>query len=311
MPVSAASYRATLLCAVLALAGCGGGEDGPPGHDPPPLGVERVFPLLAFSQPLAMLQAPGDATRWFVVEQEGRVRVFANSQQAAAFDTFADITDRVAAGGERGLLGMAFHPDFPADPRVFLSYTNETGGVLVSRVSAFMLAVDGTIDEASEQILLRIEQPQGNHNGGQVAFGPDGFLYAGRRRRELRSPRRDRQRPEHAYAARQDAAHRCVAGAGYLVPGDNPFAGTPQCGATGTGAQLCPEIFASGFRNPWRWSFDGTVLWVGDVGQSQREEIDRVTAGAAWRERCRPALPAARRRTCCRRSRNTGAPGCR
>jgi len=288
MPVTAASYRATLLCAVLALAGCGGGGDGPPGHDPPPLGVERVFPLLVFSQPLAMLQAPGDATRWFVVEQEGRVRVFANSPQAAAFDTFVDITDRVTAGGERGLLGMAFHPDFPADPRVFLSYTNETGGVLVSRVSAFMLAVDGTIDEASEQVLLRIEQPQGNHNGGQVAFGPDGFLYVGM------GDGGGAFDPHGAIGNGQNM--RTLLGkmlrvdvspaVGYLVPGDNPFAGTPQCGATGTGAQLCPEIFASGFRNPWRWSFDGTVLWVGDVGQSQREEIDRVVLGGNYGWRC-------------------------
>lgn len=288
MPVPAASYRATLLCAVLALAACGGEGDGSPGHDPPPLGVERVFPLLAFSQPVAMLQAPGDATRWFVVEQEGRVRVFANSAQAAAFDTFADIADRVSAGGERGLLGMAFHPGFPADPRVFLSYTNETGGVLVSRVSVFMLAVDGSIDEASEQVLLRIEQPQGNHNGGQVAFGPDGFLYAGL------GDGGGSFDPHGAIGNGQLVTTLLgkmlridVSPAlGYAVPGDNPFAGAPQCGADGTGTQPCPEIYALGFRNPWRWSFDGAALWVGDVGQSEREEIDRVVRGGNYGWRC-------------------------
>jgi glucose/arabinose dehydrogenase len=288
MPVPAASYRATLLCAAFALGACGDGGGGAAAHEPPPLGVERVFPLLAFSQPVAMLQAPGDATRWFVVEQAGRVRVFANSPQAAAFDTFADITDRVTAGGERGLLGMAFHPDFPADPRVFLSYTNETGGVLVSRISSFVLAVDGTIDEASEQILLRIEQPQGNHNGGQVAFGPDGFLYAGL------GDGGGSFDPHGAIGNGQLVTTLLgkmlridvSPAVGYAVPGDNPFAGAPQCGADGTGTQPCPEIHALGFRNPWRWSFDGAVLWVGDVGQSQREEIDRVARAGNYGWRC-------------------------
>jgi glucose/arabinose dehydrogenase len=289
MPVSAASYRATLVCAALALGGCGdGGADGPLRHEAPSLGVERVFPLLAFSQPVAMLQAPGDATRWFVVEQAGRVRVFANSQQAAAMDTFADVSDRVTAGGERGLLGMAFHPDFPIDPRVFLSYTNETAGALVSRVSAFVLAIDGSIDETSEKILLRIAQPQGNHNGGQVAFGPDGFLYAGLGDGgggfDPHGAIGNGQRMTTLLGKmlRIDVSPAL----GYDVPLNNPFAGAPQCGAGGTGAQPCPEIYASGFRNPWRWSFDGGVLWVGDVGQSQREELDRVVRGGNYGWRC-------------------------
>jgi glucose/arabinose dehydrogenase len=143
------------------------------------LDVERVFPNLSFTQPVAMLQAPGDALRWFVVEQGGRVRVFDNDAGAPSFSTFVDITGRVASGGEMGLLGMAFHPDFPMDPRVYLSYINATAG-RVSRISEFTSADDGlTLDPNSERILLVIGQPEANHNGGHLAFGPDGYLYIG------------------------------------------------------------------------------------------------------------------------------------
>ena len=126
-----------------------------------------------------MLQAPGDATRWFVVEQGGTVRVFDNQPAVATSRSFVDITARVRSGGEQGLLGMAFPSRFPTDPRVYLSYTNATSG-LVSRVSEFRTRDGGqTLDPASEVILLTVAQPATNHNGGNIAFGPDGFLYIG------------------------------------------------------------------------------------------------------------------------------------
>ncbi len=143
------------------------------------LDVERVFPNLSFTQPVAMLQAPGDALRWFVVEQVGSVQVFANNPTVSSFDMFADIAGRVASGGEMGLLGMAFHPAFATNGRVYLSYTNTTAG-RVSRVSEFTSTDNGlTLDPNSERILMVIDQPETNHNGGQVAFGPDGYLYIG------------------------------------------------------------------------------------------------------------------------------------
>ena len=144
------------------------------------LAAERVFPgLPSFSSPVLMLQAPGNATRWYVVEQGGVVRVFENQPAVATSAVFVNISGRVRSGGEQGLLGMAFHPGYPGDPRVYLSYTNATSG-LVSRVSGVPHQDGGqTLDPDSEVILFSVAQPATNHNGGYVAFGPDGFLYAG------------------------------------------------------------------------------------------------------------------------------------
>jgi glucose/arabinose dehydrogenase len=287
----AASYRAAFTCGAFVLGACGSGDDLLPPPEPPALGVDRAFPALSFSQPVAMLQAPGDTTRWFVVEQAGRVRVFANSQQVGAFTTFADVTDRVTNDGEMGLLGMAFPPQFPTDARVFLSYTNDSApDGRVSRISEFTLDAGGSLDASSEQILLKITQPETNHNGGNIAFGPDGFLYIGigdgGGGNDQHGPIGNGQLMTTLLGKilRIDVS---VSGA-YAVPGDNPFAGAPRCNVNGTGAQACPEIYASGLRNPWRWSFDRStgLLWVGDVGQGQREEIDRVVSGGNYGWRC-------------------------
>lgn len=282
-------YRGALTCAVLALAGCGGGDgETLPPPEPPAIGVERVFPALAFSQPVAMLQAPNDGSRWFVVEQAGRVRVFANSQQATSFATFADITDRVTSMDEMGLLGMAFHPQFPANPRVYLSYTNETSGARVSRVSEFMLAAGGDLDTANERILLTIEQPEANHNGGHILFGPDGFLYIG-------IGDGGGGNDQHGAIGNGQLLTTLLGkilridvspALGYLIPPGNPFFGNALCGANGSGASACPEIYAWGFRNPWRFSFDASTLWLGDVGQNQREEVDRVEIRGNYGWRC-------------------------
>jgi glucose/arabinose dehydrogenase len=287
MQRSSASYLALLGAALLAAA-CGG-DDASEAPAPSIFDVERVFPGLNFTLPVALLQAPRDGTRWFVVEQGGAVRVFANNAQAATFGTFIDISARVAAGGEMGLLGMAFHPDFPANPRVYLSYTNQSAG-LVSRISEFMLGADGNLDPGTERILLSIEQPETNHNGGQIAFGPDGYLYAGMGdgggANDQHGTIGNGQRVSTLLGKmlRIDVSPA----SGYGIPPDNPFAGNPQCGATGVGAQGCPEIYASGLRNPWRWSFDRSTgaLWLGDVGQNAVEEIDRVTLGGNYGWRC-------------------------
>src|SRR5262245_13900267 len=174
------AYLAVLLGAALLLTSCGpSGDSSPAPPPPPPFTTQRVFPALMFTHPVALLQAPADGTRWFVVEQGGRVRVFANTPAVAVFDTFVDISARVTAGGEMGLLGMAFHPAFPANPRVYLNYTNASVAGRFSRVSEFRLGLDGNLDPASERLLLSIGQPEANHNGGNMIFGPDGFLYIG------------------------------------------------------------------------------------------------------------------------------------
>ena len=136
-----------------------------------------MYPALAFTNPVLAVQAPGDDARWFVVEQAGRVLVFDNLDTVTATSEFIDITARVQDGGERGLLGMAFDPQFASNGRVFLHYTRDNGQ-LQSVLAAYTSADGGaTLDPASESILLTVDQPFDNHNGGHLAFGPDGMLY--------------------------------------------------------------------------------------------------------------------------------------
>ena len=293
----AASYRAALIGgALLLLAACGpsgNSVDGPPRNppnEPPALAAERVFPALSFEQPVALLQAPADSTRWFVVEQTGRVRVFANISSVATFDTFVDISDRVTNFEEMGLLGMAFHPNFPTDPRVYLSYVNEIAGRF-SFISEFTLGAGGNLNPASETVLLRIAQPETNHNGGQIAFGRDGFLYIGIGDgggvNDPHGAIGNGQLMTTLLGKMLRISINLTPG-GYSIPPGNPFAINPRCGTGGSGTLPCPEIYASGFRNPWRWSFDPAIdlLWVGDVGQGALEEIDRVTLGGNYGWRC-------------------------
>ena len=289
-------WRAAALAALGAAACSGGSGGGTVQADAPPavaLGVQRVFPNLLFSSPVAMLQAPGDGSRWFIVEQGGQVRVFDNTATVTVKDTFVDIDgmNRVTSGGESGLLGMAFHPDFPTDRRVFLSYT-ATSGNLVSRISSFMTTNAGqTLDPASEKILLTLNQPEANHNGGNIAFGPDGLLYIGFGDGGGSNDQHGTTGNGQLLATMLGKMLRIDVGAEaattYTIPPTNPFAANQKCGPA-TNAQNCPEIYAYGFRNPWRWSFDrqSGKLWVADVGQNALEEVDKVTLGGNYGWRC-------------------------
>lgn len=251
--------------------------------------------LPAFQSPVLALQAPGDGSTWFVVEQAGRVQAFADAADVASTRLFVDLSARVRAGGETGLLGMAFHPDYPANPRAYLSYTAEVAGQLYSRIVVLETRDGGaSLDPASETLLLSVAQPATNHNGGHIAFGPhDGLLYIGL------GDGGGAGDPWGAFGNGQDLTTLLgkmlridVNGATsatvpYRIPAGNPFAAGMPC-PQGAGTEPCPEIFATGFRNPWRWSFDRVTheLWVGDVGQSSREEIDRVAAGGNYGWRC-------------------------
>jgi uncharacterized repeat protein (TIGR03806 family) len=306
--------RAIVLLCTLAATGCGGGGGGgstPPSPPPPPpppssgldarpsntsciapdrptttatVALQRVFPSLTFSSPVALLQAPGDASRWFVIEQAGRVMVFQNSPSVASAATFVDVRDRVQSGGERGLLGMAFDPGFATNGRVYLSYTST--GSLRSILSRFR-SLDGgqTLNPTTEEVLLSVPQPYANHNGGHVAFGPDGYLYFGLGDGGSGGdPDNNAQTTTNLLGAmlRIDVDGP----APYGIPAGNPFAANPRC-ASGTAP--CAEIYAWGLRNPWRWSFDRATgeLWAGDVGQGAWEEIDRIQRGGnyGWRYR--------------------------
>ncbi|HZF17156.1 MAG TPA: PQQ-dependent sugar dehydrogenase [Steroidobacteraceae bacterium] len=262
--------------------------------------LDRVFTNLSFSSPILALQAPGNSSRWFVVQQGGRVLVFPNTATPVT-NTFIDITSRVASGGELGLLGMAFHPNFPTDPRVFLSYTAGNGGSRVSRISSFRTTDGGlTLDTASEKIWLTLNQPEDNHNGGNINFGPDGFLYIGFGDGGGGGDAHTQNGPignGQSLTTMLGKMLRIDVGAetapAYVIPSTNPFATNPKCGPTTNGLS-CPEIYAYGLRNPWRWSFDrqSGELWVGDVGQGAYEEVDIVQRGGNYGWRCREGLHA-------------------
>jgi glucose/arabinose dehydrogenase len=278
-----------------ALVACGGGGDGggpvTPGPPACSVGIEtpRGFANLTFDAPVAMKQAPGDSSRWFVVEQGGLIRVFDNDEAADTTENFVDLSTRVLFDGEAGLLGMAFHPDFATNGRVYLNFT-ETNAAVIRSVTAEFTSSDGlTLDPDSERVLLTVDKPAGNHNGGNLEFGLDGFLYIGLGDGGgAGDPEGNGQNPATLLGKmlRIDVDAQS-AGVPYGIPTGalgNPFAGNPLCDLDGTGLVECPEIYAVGFRNPWRWSFDRQTgdLWLGDVGQASFEEIDLVERGGNY-----------------------------
>jgi glucose/arabinose dehydrogenase len=287
------------------LAACGGGgsgngNGGGGGTTPPPttptLAVQRVFPALSFTAPVALLQSPGDSTRWYVVQQGGLVRRFDNVANVNATSNWLDLTGVVTAGGERGLLALVFHPNFPNDPRVFVYYTATVGAQLVSRLSSFQTNSGGlNVTAGSEAVLLQVDQPEVNHNGGQLAFGTDGLLYlglgdgggGGDQHGSFGNGQNTQTLLGKIIRVDVNAAQPP-----YGIPAGNPFAANARCNLNGSGSAACPEIYALGLRNPWRFSFDRDTgnLWIGDVGQNLWEEVDRINApglNLGWR--CREA----------------------
>ena len=282
-------WPAGFSTALLACGG-GGGNGGNPNPDPPSCstGIETplAFENLDFTDPVALMQAPNDGSRWFVVEQGGRIFAFENVPAAEDPVEFIDLRSRVHQEGEAGLLGMAFHPDFATNGRVYLNFSELVGAQLRSITAEYTSADGGqTLDPASERILLRVNKGASNHNGGNISFGPDGYLYIGLGDGGgAGDPQGNGQNAERLLGKmlRIDVDSQ-PDGDPYGIPGGasgNPFAGNDLCNVDGTGVQPCPEIYALGFRNPWRWSFDRQSgdLWVGDVGQADWEEIDVVPA---------------------------------
>ena len=232
----------------------------------PQIRLVRAMGSLAFNSMTGAFQGP-DA-RWYVLEQPGRILTFREGDANAT--VFLDIRDHVEFGGEKGLLGFALAPDFARTGVFFVDYTR--GGPLRTEITSF--TSNGTVaNKTSEAVILEIAQPFDNHNGGQLAFGPDGYLYIGMGDGGSGGdPMRNGQNKNVLLAKllRIDVSDRTR----YRVPSDNPFAAGGGRG----------EIWAYGLRNPWRFSFDtGTgALWLGDVGQDAWEEIDIVSRGANY-----------------------------
>jgi glucose/arabinose dehydrogenase len=207
--------------------------------------------------------------RLFILEQAGLIRIW----QAGSLlpEPFLDLSGVVACCGERGLLGLAFHPEYVSNGFFYVNYTLELDGILFTRVSRFQVSADANFaDPASERVLLEFLQPFENHNGGMLAFGPDGYLYIGvGDGGSGGDPLGSGQSLDTLLGKllRIDVDN----GEPYAIPSDNPFA---------AGGGL-PEIWAYGLRNPWRFSFDPLTgdLYIGDVGQGEWEEIDFLPAG--------------------------------
>ncbi len=233
----------------------------------PALGSER------FERPVAMKQAPG-GSGVHVVEQPGRV--VALELDGSQRRVVLDIEDRVGDGpNEAGLLGLAFHPRFADTQTLYLSYTRRASGrTLESVIAAYRMNDDGAIDRDSEKVVLALRQPFGNHNGGDIAFGPDGYLYIGFGDGGAGG---DPLNSGQDLGTLLGAILRIDVDSGdpYTIPRDNPFR---------TQRDARPEIYAYGLRNPWRFSFDRETgeLWAGDVGQNRLEEIDLIRAGGNY-----------------------------
>ena len=255
------------------------------------LQLTPAFPLLSFNSPVDLHHAGDGSNRLFVVEQDGVIRVFDNNPVQTAAPVFLDIRGRVTSGGETGLLGLAFHPNYAANGFFFVYYTAPSPlRSVIARYEVDPANPDlGNPD--SELILLEVSQSFGNHNAGQIAFGPDGYLYiALGDGGSGGDPQEHGQNPGTLLGSmlRIDIDGEseqspmlvpdCGAGpnATYTIPADNPL-------ADGPGGD-CDEIWAYGLRNPWRFSFDSVtgMLWAADVGQDDYEEVDIVTAGGNY-----------------------------
>ncbi|WP_128544417.1 PQQ-dependent sugar dehydrogenase [Larkinella soli] len=281
------SLVATALFALLVSTACQSRETGPDNAQltgtpaitgPADVQLVNAFPGLKFEQPVEFTHAGDGTNRVFLVEQEGRIRVFDNNASVKNADVYLDIRNKVAAGGEMGLLGLAFHPNFKQNGYFYVNYTkNNPRETVIARFKA--TPGQNRVDASTETVLLKFGQPYANHNGGKVAFGPDGFLYIATGDGGSGGDPQNHGQNLKSYLGKvlridvdkTDKGH-------YGIPADNPFVGN---------ANALPELYAYGLRNPWRMSFDTQTgqLWAGDVGQNKLEEVDIITKGGnyGWR----------------------------
>lgn len=276
-------YACVAPSLLLALSACNGGSDsGTVGSNPlpsplqPPSTAVTLQPItMRLSAPVFLTAPASDTTRLFIVEQGGAIKVFDVATGALLSTPFLNLSDSISSGGERGLLGMAFDPGYQSNGRFYVYYTDANGDLVIARYLASS-ATANVADPSSSVILRRIAHPTfSNHNGGMLAFGPDGCLYAG--------------------------------------PGDGGGGGDPNNNAQNTASLLgkilrldpstgnactngianpfaiaggAPEVWSVGLRNPWRFSFDRQTgdLYIGDVGQNSREEVNVSLAPQAGRQ---------------------------
>jgi glucose/arabinose dehydrogenase len=249
-------------------ASCGGKEQTPrpgvPGNAP----IQARLLVNGLSDPVDLQSAPGDTSRLFIVEKTGTIRIFQGG--ALVQRPFLDITSRMSNGSEQGLLGLAFHPQFASNRKFYVDYTDPSGDTRVVEFTA-----NAGLDSASatEREILFVDQPASNHNGGQIAFGPDGYLYIALG---------DGGGGGDTYHNGQNLNSLLAkilrlnvdAGSPYSIPADNPF--------VSQGGSVKGETWDYGLRNPWRFCFDRANgdLYIADVGQDKYEEVNYEPHGA-------------------------------
>jgi glucose/arabinose dehydrogenase len=224
-----------------------------------------------FDAPLYVISDPRDASRLFVVEQTGRIWVIDDGELIS--EPFLDISERVSTGGERGLLSMAFHPEFRKNRFFYVYYTDVKGDTVVSRFRV-RNKQPNEVKVKQERIILRFKQPFANHNGGQMQIGPDDCLYIGTG--DGGSGGDPEENAQDLNSPLGKMLRICVDRFPYCIPHNNPFVDTEGLGI----------IWSYGLRNPWRFSFDRKTgdLWIGDVGQNTVEEVDFQPRGSAGGE---------------------------
>ncbi len=275
--------RATALALVACSFAC---TTAVRGQVPVQYAVVEAFPSLEFRRPVD-LQSPRDGSkRLFVVEQDGVIRVFPNRTDARTSDVFLDLRERVNVdGNEMGLLGLAFSPRFATDRTFYVDYTASKWTRRITRVARFRMASGASragLD--NEDTVIEIGQPWSNHNGGQIAFGPDGMLYVAMG--DGGSAGDPQGNAQNRGALLGKILRLDVSKSPYAIPPDNPFRGNSH--------GWKEEVWAYGLRNPWRFSFDRETgaLWTGDVGQVSWEEIDVVEKGKNYGWDCREGTQA-------------------
>jgi glucose/arabinose dehydrogenase len=264
------------VAGVMLIAGCSEPADRSPATETAPApaldlsdaAIELRTVVDGLESPLLVTNAGDGSGRLFVVEQVGRIRVVRDAELVQ--EPFLDVSEQVTAGGEQGLLGLAFHPEYGSNGRFFINYTDVNGDTVVAEYERDPANEDVALPD-SARVLLRVDQPYANHNGGALEFGPDGYLYialgdggsAG-------DPHNNGQRLDTLLGKLLRVDVDSTTGdAPYGVPADNPFVDRDDAR---------PEIWSYGLRNPWRFSFDGNDIWIADVGQSELEEINRMPA---------------------------------
>ena len=239
------------------------------------LKIVKAFPEISFNLPVDLQYAPDNSDRIFVVDQQGFINVFPNDSSVTSSNVFLNISDSISrAGNEEGLLGLAFHPNYKENGFFFVYYSSIGGPKSIIARYTVSDTNANKANQSTKKIIMEIEQPFRNHNGGQVAFGPDGYLYiALGDGGSGGDPKGNGQNRKTLLGSILRINIDVADSIQYSIPADNPFFGNDS--------SWREEIFAYGLRNPWRFSFDSETgqLFCADVGQNAYEEIDLIESG--------------------------------